>query len=1730
MLSLSTISGDAGYYSGAENYEIIHDDKGQWLGDGAERLNLTGAINPAELDNILKGHLPDGTRITRQKDGAESNRPGLDLTFGAPKSLSILALMGGDKRLIAAFKESVTETLAQVEKSVNCRVTEQGDTRIKETGNGIFAMFTHDTNRNGEMHLHSHALLLNATHDGEKWRALGSDLHNRNGIREQLYDLQIAYGQMQREILRPKIEALGYTTVNSGKHGMFELAEVPRDVIEMYSTRTTEINEAVGRDASAKSREIAALDTREKKEFVDGQTRLAEWQEKLSGHTFDPVQTVDKAMMVSTTGHVLDDPEHAPDRSKPQISVEERLAEIQEAITKTVAALSDRAVQFSHAQVMSHAAKLLPAAPDTLELLRGGINHAIDAGQLIPMDKEKGLFTSHIHLLDELSVKQLAGEHMSTGKVAISQGESTPEHTGVYAQLANDRNPVAIVEGRGGAAVQGERVSQLAEMVSSQGRSPLIISPTAKAKTYLQKDAGITAPVAQRTALTGDMALNGLSTVIVQQAETLGLKQSLLLLEQANATGAQVIFMDSGQSKGTGYALGVLEAEGVKRHQFNDAPRPTVEIETATDKNERYHQIATAYLDSIASGENTRVQVTGEKEQSQLTGLIREQMRHRGQLTGDTYKIETLTPVFLNRHNRQSRETYRAGMVMERFNQEEKRMERYTIDRVGEENNTLRLVDADGNKQPLRLRDVGEQWNLFKPGSVEVATGDTLRILGREARGQLKAGETVTVTGTDKNGRLQLSHTGNLDAEKASRKPVAVDFAQPLKLTHGYVESLGASVQDNARVLAAITTRELREETINRVAASGNRITLFSAVDKQRAATRLEKMTGVKLVSEQLQNATGIEGAGAASTGARENAMTDAQKAVNIALSEVQNHKVAFQTAEILTTAIKVNPHVPPAALHNEVRRQLNDGDLIPVEGKGGLVVPRVMYEMEKSILRDIAEGKNAVSPLMASVPPTVLEGLTEGQKSATRLILESTDRFTGVQGYAGVGKTTQFRAVASAISMIPEAQRPEIIGLAPTHRAVGEMQNAGVKAQTLDSFLFEHATQLQNGETPDYSNKIFLVDEASMTGNKKLSETYSMIKTAGGRAITSGDDAQLKAIDTGQPFRLAQQRSAMDFAIMNEIVRQKPELREAVYAMIEGNARAALSKIEQHLPDYVPRHADAYIPQSSVMEISPKNDDEVKALTEAGKPVNVVEAIARDYSGRTENARDNTLIVAHINDDRRAINRAIHEQLLKRAEIRNPAMVQFFEPVRVTDSDARTLNAWTENIGNVAVLNRDYWTITGTDQKAGVAMLKNADGKELLISPFDNSTQQPQFYHSRLVQIAEGDRLRFNRTDTERGYINNTLMNVEKIDGQRLTLRDIESGSLRTVDLSQNEEKHLDLGYAVTAYGAQGASERFVITLEGVSGSRKAMASPDAAYVSLSRHKEHVQVYTDNREGWLKALDEHKDAETAHDVLHAADDRMSRRADAILSISRPLNSVAHGRNILFRLEQDADKTLGRFVPGTSRHPSASLAFPAWNEYGHKTGVLMMQLSKNGHSTETLEIVGASDARFVGIQQSSNGNVMMADSLPDAFRMATANPDTGVMLRFSGDGVPHNPGKITGGGQLVTPVLPELSEAALKETQKTPAELLKEASQQSKDEQKPDLVVPVDSLPEAIKRIGEKTETEQDKTANLAQKALDIYKGSESVNHSVSHNEIAEIKKPDHLRNIERDITKSFED
>lgn len=133
------------------------------------------------------------------------------------------------------------------------------------------------------------------------------------------------------------------------------------------------------------------------------------------------------------------------------------------------------------------------------------------------------------------------------------------------------------------------------------------------------------------------------------------------------------------------------------------------------------------------------------------------------------------------------------------------------------------------------------------------------------------------------------------------------------------------------------------------------------------------------------------------------------------------------------------------------------------------------------------------------------------------------------------------------------------------------------VRYARLASFL--HDTQLlqRSGETPNFSNTLFLLDESSMVGNTDMARAYALIAAGGGRAVASGDTDQLQAIAPGQPFRLQQTRSAADVVIMKEIVRQTPELREAVYSLINRDVERALSGLESVKPSQVPRQEGAW-------------------------------------------------------------------------------------------------------------------------------------------------------------------------------------------------------------------------------------------------------------------------------------------------------------------------------------------------------------------------------------------------------------------------------------------------------------------------------------------------------------------------------------------------------------------------
>lgn len=393
----------AGYYTDQDNYYVLGSMEERWAGKGAEQLGLQGAVDKDVFTRVLEGRLPGGADLSRQQDGTNKHRPGYDLTFSAPKSVSLMAMLGGDKRLIDAHNRAVTEAVRQVESLASTRVMTDGQSETVLTGNLVVALFNHDTSRDQEPQIHTHAVVVNATrHDGE-WKTLSSDKVGKTGFIENVYASQVAFGKIYRALLKDDVESLGYKTEVVGKHGMWEMTGVP---VEAFSSRTQTIRETVGDDASLKSRDVAALDTRKSKQKVDPQVRMAEWMQTLKGTGFD----------ISAYREAADRRAEAlPVRSE---SLPQDGPDVQQAVTQAIAGLSERKVQFTYTDVLARTVGILPPENGVIDRARAGIDATISREQLIPLDREKGLFTSGIHVLDELSVRALSSDIMKQSRVS----------------------------------------------------------------------------------------------------------------------------------------------------------------------------------------------------------------------------------------------------------------------------------------------------------------------------------------------------------------------------------------------------------------------------------------------------------------------------------------------------------------------------------------------------------------------------------------------------------------------------------------------------------------------------------------------------------------------------------------------------------------------------------------------------------------------------------------------------------------------------------------------------------------------------------------------------------------------------------------------------------------------------------------------------------------------------------------------------------------------------------------------------------------------------------------------------------------------------------------------------------------------------------------------------------------------------------------------------------------
>jgi conjugative relaxase-like TrwC/TraI family protein len=216
---------------------------GQWCGEAAARLGLSGVVAERDFLRLCAGlHPRSGTRLTarqnstRRENGRQvaNRRVFYDFTFSPPKSVSVVALLC-DERIVALHEAAVRAALSELERYTETRVRKGGQDGERVTANLVAATFRHETSRAKDPHLHTHAVVLNATFDPaeERWKALqAGGLYRVQKLVEAVY-----YHELKQGLLR-----LGYALERTPRD--FAIRGVPASVVHRFSQRRQQIDAA----------------------------------------------------------------------------------------------------------------------------------------------------------------------------------------------------------------------------------------------------------------------------------------------------------------------------------------------------------------------------------------------------------------------------------------------------------------------------------------------------------------------------------------------------------------------------------------------------------------------------------------------------------------------------------------------------------------------------------------------------------------------------------------------------------------------------------------------------------------------------------------------------------------------------------------------------------------------------------------------------------------------------------------------------------------------------------------------------------------------------------------------------------------------------------------------------------------------------------------------------------------------------------------------------------------------------------------------------------------------------------------------------------------------------------------------------------------------------------------------------------------------------------------------
>ncbi len=608
MLSIGRLgtTGGAEYYldkvaNSVDDYYLGRGEApGQWIGSTAQSLGLIGRVDAEGLRNLLVGKsaLGDdlGARVT------QGRRPGYDLTFSAPKSISLLWAFGTDQvrdSISIAHDRAVSAVLDHLSTEACYARRGAGGRQLIEAEGFIGAAFRHRTSRAGDPQLHTHVVVPNLVHADGQWSAPDG---------RHLFTWKMAGGALYRSALRAELAPLGLVW-QVQHNGLSEVRDVPKPILRAFSKRRADIEQAMEQrgTSSAAAAVKAALATRERKpagSIAEDVLRTA-WTEQLSmieisdgGGGTRPATVDDLTAVLGQEAAVPP----GPDEAKSILQVlagEHRVSmddwDLADYDRSSPGAPESRALPltllnstFTRREAICGVARAFDVTPDqavalTAELLEresvlrvlGGTDVESDqirtrTGQIVPATSGDRRYTTTELLAAEERIVSSAVERVAdrTAQVAPALVDKVmgchPQLDGEQAigvrTLLTSGNGYDLVVGQAGT---GKSTMLAAARIGWEQAGFRVIGTAVAARTAADLETGTGIPSSSLTHLLADLkeagGLTSRHVIVVDEASMVGSRGLDQLCRHADASGAKVVLV------GDNRQLSSIDAGGALR-------------------------------------------------------------------------------------------------------------------------------------------------------------------------------------------------------------------------------------------------------------------------------------------------------------------------------------------------------------------------------------------------------------------------------------------------------------------------------------------------------------------------------------------------------------------------------------------------------------------------------------------------------------------------------------------------------------------------------------------------------------------------------------------------------------------------------------------------------------------------------------------------------------------------------------------------------------------------------------------------------------------------------------------------------------------------------------------------------------------------------------------------------------------------------------------------------------